>query len=752
MPLNVPPAGAPGVRNAAERTGETRTNTPAAKGAAPAQAKAWTANGKARPLADQPTQQLGSAVSLALAETSLGVATDGSLTKNGAAASSPEEWIRWAREAVNEGVKTTSLSSVFSAIDDPEALRAIATKAAVMHRALLLEPQDEAGKLERRGGRAAALSLIEAAALRASELGSNDVRDALTFGLVGAAKDEPHRKLRDFTLDRVNRGAEHSKLTPIGDAREALYPSKPPYDRWLKDGVVRMVQYADNDGALRVGQIAVFEELGIKRHSENPDGSLTLRRPAKDGKPAIEVILAPAPKKDAPPALFEKMGDPATDIILYSGHAGYGRRVEQAIASGVKGSGDGKLVMLMQCSGTNNVRDFNAAFPDAHLISSTASTDHAYDSVMLKALVDGIDKRHGYSEMRENAIGTFDAWKKARTAPGGLGLPKETRDFIDAHPMSKQYFYPNEAQLIRKYVDRDSDGNLDVEDDSFNIVYAKRIDTSGGYDPIEPGAPLDALDGRSLSSATGDLNLFVRYAELPKDLIKDLPWHSQMFQPSGFFQPARGETKAFRFERSGDAVKVSLSANFAHTPPSALARMLAIETGQFVGRAANLDPRSTAALTASMLERVVHQEGSMPRDEEEGRALMNRYGLPLGPDELKATTGDPEDFVADSYQRIASALDANPAALAAFANSTARRATKAVTFTPGIQATGRLNAADVNVVLKRLGIAGTAEPSTDIWFTTNGRTTVTVEGPNGPRRLHFAIDSEGEVRAVTEAH
>ena len=186
---------------------------------------------------------------------------------------------------------------------------------------------------------------MEAAARRAGALGDTTARDQLTLGLMQSIAKEPYRPLRDFAYERTLTRTEAGELANTATAKEVLYGDKPPYAQWLQDNKIKLVWYADNDGSLRSDCVRFFAGQNFKR-TDNPDGSTTMTAPEIAGKPAFEVVVKPAPKEGEQAAIFEHMAAPDVDVILYSGHAGYGKRVDHALASGVKGTGDGKLVVL----------------------------------------------------------------------------------------------------------------------------------------------------------------------------------------------------------------------------------------------------------------------------------------------------------------------------------------------------------------------------------------------------------------------
>ena len=107
----------------------------------------------------------------------------------------------------------------FATVTDIPLLRNVASNAAHLHEQLLKTPKNEAETLEFRAGRAAALTLMQAAARRAGALGDIATRDALTLGMMLSIKNEPYRPLKDFMFDQALSRAESKELPPVESAR-----------------------------------------------------------------------------------------------------------------------------------------------------------------------------------------------------------------------------------------------------------------------------------------------------------------------------------------------------------------------------------------------------------------------------------------------------------------------------------------------------------------------------------------------------
>lgn len=710
------------------------------------------------PKALKPQAPLPGAVDLGdLGGARASVLPDGMLAL-GAVPTSLSEQVRATKVAVTQAPD----NQPFANVTDVKVLKSAGAAAFKLYETLLKTPRNDSEALEFRAGRAAAMATIEAAARRAGALGDKDARDGLTLGLMFAAKKEPYRPLRDFVFETSLHRADKGELSATRTAESTLYPKKPPYDQWLKDGKVTLVHYTDNDGSPREDNVQLYVDRGFKK-KENADGSTTLTRKGKDGKPTIEVLIPKAPTHAEPPSLFEKMGDASVDMIIYAGHAGYGRRVEDALSKGVGGTGEGKLVMLLQCYGEGSIESVNRSFPDAQLISTREASDDNYDLPFLHHMLDGIDNRSEYATIAKKNAKEFNAWVKdlAPAAPGEEGMSETDINWYKEHDVETHYFFPDSRSVMLEKLDRDRDGVRDVGDTVFNVVYPKRVDASGGYDPLDPGAPLDGLDGTAASSSVNQLNLFARYAKLPDGLLGNTPWHPEVFMPAGFFEGSSTDLKAFKFEvdQANGKINVQVNSNFAHAPAEALSRMLAVETGQFLASHAGLDANKGAALSLSFLERMRHQQGSdsWSSNHVESGAVKEqlfraRYGLGIGFDDLMATSGDPDEFSAETFDKLLAKVTSTPA-LQGLAGAQPKRATEALQVPADMQVSGSLDATALQSLVNRLGVQGTVDTtahSYGTWTSPGSRLVVTLKDANNqPFYVSMGIDSEGVVRAAS---
>jgi len=600
-------------------------------------------------------------------------------------------------------LRAPDAAAPFDAVTDKALLSKIAGKLAETHAGLAGQAPDDATTLAWRQSRGAALHLLEQAAIRAFALGDKRLGKEIVDKLAAAIQAEPWRQTRDFAFESLVSRAEAKALPSVEAAREAIYPSAPPYEKWLADGKIDMRIYVDDDGSLISDQVDFFKSQGFK-HTSNADGSHTLKLAKKGDKPAIEITIPKKPSSDRP-ALFEKMDDASVDVIGYLGHAGYGHRVDHALASGVGGTGKDKLVFLMQCWGEGNVESLERAYPDAQMLSTTAPTTDNHDWVMLSHMIGGMRDKAGWEDIRKGAVKDL----KAEFKDDG----EHTAEHWEGH-----YFFPTTRSTLVKHYDRDGDGVKDGQDHIFNVVYPKRIDAAGGLDPVVQPIPTYALDGMALNKSLNDLSLALRWNHLlPAAEEKKVVWNPDKWRSGGFFEPKDGDLRAFQLTKGADGtVAVALSTRFAHTQQEELSKMLAYEAGLWLGKEAGRDATGQAALGIGLLERVTHQQGAWYASESgmldeawaEEALFMKRYGLEgftFG--EMERLAGDPEVYKPEHFKKIADRVKTLPG-IAKLADRAPTRVGEEltsrteITFTPG----SYLDEGMLKNALKGLGVTG----------------------------------------------
>ncbi|MHC4393770.1 MAG: hypothetical protein ACYS22_20935, partial [Planctomycetota bacterium] len=439
---------------------------------------------------------------------SAAIRNDGAIMPLGASVGGP-------LAAINElAMRSTEGPGPFDGVTSKTLLASVADRLLETHQGLTQDAPDEATNLAWRQSRGASLHLMEHAAMRAFAMGDRALCRQIVGKMLTAIQAEPWRQVRDFAFESLVSRTEAGSLPEVAEAREALYPSKPPYDKWLADGKIDIQLYCDDDGSPIKNQIDFFvRQLGFK-HTENTDGSHSLVLEARGSKPPIHITIPP---KDGEPRLFEKMDDSAVDVIAYTGHAGYGHRVDSAIADGVGGTGEDKLVVLFQCWGEGNIESLARAYPDARMLSTTDATTDGLDWVHWWHMIKGFQNGDTYEAIHD------------RTIPNLVSLYGSDSEYKDKD-WQNHFFNPSMRSILVNKYDRDGDGTIDSDDHIFNVVYPKRVDAAGGYDPVVQPVPTYALDGTQLTRSVADFSLTVRYNQPFEAAVADkLPWKPELW-------------------------------------------------------------------------------------------------------------------------------------------------------------------------------------------------------------------------------
>ncbi|MHB8872043.1 MAG: hypothetical protein ACYC8T_00005, partial [Myxococcaceae bacterium] len=303
----------------------------------------------------------------------------------------------------------------------------------------------------------------------------------------------------------------------------------------------------------------------------------------------------------------------------------------------------------------------------------------------------------------------------------------------------------------------------DPGDRVFNVIYPKRLDAAGGFDPVIQAIDDDALDGSALSKATSGLGLTMRYNQLlSPDLAAKVKWSPQAPEPAGFFTPAEGDLRAFQFtlDPAAGKLKVALSTRFAHTKEQDLSRMLAYEAGLFLGGQAGLDGKGQAALALGMLERGVHQQdgwysGSSLLDEPwvDETLLLRRYGLEeVSFGEISAALEHGDDLTPAHLEKLTRFVESRPGLAEAAARSPGM-----VGQPIAVPANLRLGARDLDNaalerVLQALEVPGELQSYGPTWMSAGepNNLVAVVRGADGKtQQIGLSLDNEGYVRAAS---
>lgn len=524
----------------------------------------------------------------------------------------------------------------FAAATDANALEAVVTRlqqlVGILRRSTLPFAPDFLQ------ARAAVMGLTQHVAERAHALGAAELHQGAVIALLSMLDGEPEPALKSFQAASALRAFNQGALPAFAGRAKEMDQRTPPYEKWKKDGVTRIHMVIDNNGTELSGLKSFLKEQGFKKATTDGQGNTTYVRAARAGGLPTELILA-APEEDGEPAIFGTMDREDIDIVLYSGHAGYGQNVRDAISSGVSGNGAGKLIVLFQCSGIHNADDVNRAFPMAQFLSTTEMTDDGLDFTMFEEMLKGIDRSATWSDIHRDV----------QVALKGLQRPED---------LSRHYFYPGQAELSELDTDRDQDGISDAKDSTFNATI--KVSAKGlMFEPQVNRIALRHLNGAALGEACGNLALVLRNSHmLTETQEREGAWRA-LLSAGGFYEPAEGDHRAFRFQYNPGSrtIEVALSSHFAHANAIALSQMMAVEAASFFRDHLSLDAQTHTALALSLLERVKHQTRDRYEfeelDEQTFSLMMQRYGMSPGEAEVAiAATKDAEDFERSTFLAV----------------------------------------------------------------------------------------------------
>jgi hypothetical protein len=118
--------------------------------------------------------------------------------------------------------------------------------------------------------------------------------------------------------------------------------------------------------------------------------------------------------------------------------------------------------------------------------------------------------------------------------------------------------------------------------------------------------------------------------------------------------------------------------------------------------------------------------------------------------DLMTASGNPDDFVAATYETILAKVTSTPG-LEALATAQPKRATEALAIPDNMQVSGSLDTAALQSMLTRLGVQGTVDPDAhrySTWSSPGSRLVISVrDQANALSYVSLGIDSEGVVRA-----
>lgn len=464
-------------------------------------------------------------------------------------------------------------------------------------------------------------------------------------------KSEPVLALRQMAARALPVELADADLLNIG------FRSAPPYEAMLKDGVISIDFKVDDDGCPWADAVSLCIRLTDKQTPQK-DGSIVFSSPAEGSKPALRIHLSRPPKAsknnpDPRPNTFAKINDPKTDLVVYSGHAGYGYSVRQALDEGARGSGAGKLVVLLQCNGMNNLNDVALAFPQAQVVSTLAPSINSDDARCFASLIEGLRGKQDWRSIH----GDLEA--AMHTAHG------------ERYKLDDHYFFPTSRVAMLASLDVDEDGVLESEDNLYTVSKSIPTEPSFGLMAQTHEVAPWALRGAEVNNALADLGSVFRYDKALTDAeAKQVGWSSSALSFDGFFSPKPNETAVFRFADDGaGGVRVMLNVRYAHATSLRLSRMLAIEWAERAASILKWDDVDRSALTLFLWARLDCVGLSFRSSLLGSRSVLEplvakAYGWPMSTSEqVDLALGVVEETKPEHFQRFRAAFRERPSRL-----------------------------------------------------------------------------------------
>lgn len=388
----------------------------------------------------------------------------------------------------------TALGSVFAPAKLDEALE---TKV----RARLLEGLAEAASLEGSSRRvlesATTCLLIDLA----SAAPKGPRLDACATAALDAIEALGDREMAAFYLASAvatfGKKAGPAVRAQIDRIDDALLPAAPPVDAWTKGRTQPVIVSHTLHEEFWKEELAYFTAA---------HGFTLVSKDAKDTERKYAGLI-PDPAGKLPPLAvkltvrkgemdyLDAISDPATHVILYSGHSALGGNGDQALdAAGPMKGPHPKLVMAANCRGKDNYAAFTNKYPRAHVIMTDLPTYATSGQARIDALFKTLAAGGDYASMRK--LSDVPVWDEPAD---NYFYPDEWRKFLfmDADSDGKtdalgdRYFDPTSSEVSAKFVRAVNFTNTE-------LYYHEEVEREEGRKPFFGKAYADALiaDGR----------------------------------------------------------------------------------------------------------------------------------------------------------------------------------------------------------------------------------------------------------------
>lgn len=391
-------------------------------------------------------------------------------------------------------------------------------------------------------------------------------RDATLNTYVKALSTEPNLPLRksmlmnlDFTRLAVPAGA----AAKLDQARAELLPPRPPTDEWFKGQAkpkLEIKHYVMDE--FWKEEIANWKKRGFEVTKDGAK-AMELRGTLTDPTGKNPPITAHVVLRQDDQNVLRDIDDPATNMIIYSGHSQLGGIMDAAVAAAPKEMKGTKMIELFNCRGKQNAPDLLAKFPGAHVTNTFSSAYGSDDKQVLDATLQTIAARADYSDVKKRL-------------DGANMLQPESN-----------YMLPNDKRNLAAR-DDDRDGLVDLSAIGPDRFFDPgKVAMRGGAHVFSPAAIDDdpqTLSGAKLSHAVGYANTtFFYYAEANKRAPLTVAQSDKMIPGGWFVGPPEEKVRITEVKKDGVTYQqVSVNSKLSSRSREVITSTVLMETQKYL--------------------------------------------------------------------------------------------------------------------------------------------------------------------------
>ncbi len=261
---------------------------------------------------------------------------------------------------------------------------------------------------------------------------------------------DPEMRLFYFnSITELESSMDPAQKVALREIEAEVLPKAAPIEEYTKGRTQPLVVEHTIHEEFWKEEISLYKELGFKMVKKDKKDNRrvyegTIKDP--DGKKPDMQVKVTVNKGEMD--FLEKMADPKTHVVIYSGHSALGGNGSQAIADAEEAQGLPKTVLIANCRGKDNFAEFSNKFPDAMLIGTLDPTYSDSGQLRVRELYNMFSGGETFADMRNKTRQRF--WDEG----------------------ANNYIYPDERRKF-DHMDSDRDGRADRsalgKDKLFNI-------------------------------------------------------------------------------------------------------------------------------------------------------------------------------------------------------------------------------------------------------------------------------------------